>query len=103
LSSQLRNSERVVLAAKEYLRLLDTREQANRRRVSRATLSQYIETIRKAKEDQPVLPSLTMTQAGKNHLLSHESEFAIEAFVQTLERGLVPASVAMVEDAANTL
>ena len=100
---------KVVLAAKEYLRLLDThkyrsiREQATRRKVSHATLSRYVETIRKAKEDQPVLPSLTVTQAGKNRLLSHESELAIEAFVQKLERGLVPASVAMVEDAANTL
>jgi hypothetical protein len=75
---------KVALATKEYLRHLDThryrsiREQARRRGVSLATLSRYVEIIRKA----------------------NESELAI---IHTLERGLVPASVAMIGDAANTL
>ena len=80
-----------------------TRTWARRREVSLTTLSRYIEIIRKANEDEAVLPSLTVTQAGKNRNLCHESELAIESFVHILERGLVPASVAMIGDAANTL
>ena len=79
------SASKVVLATKEYLRHLDThryrsiREQARCRGVSLATLSRYVEIIRKA----------------------NESELAI---IHTLERhGLVPASVAMIGDAANTL
>ena len=106
------DQRRVARAAQEYLRLVDThefrsiREQARLRNVDRRTLARYIQIYRKAQEEDlhdPVLPALKPSNGGRNRLLSTEAELAIVSFVQTLERCLVPASMAIIEDAVNTI
>ena len=106
------DQRRVARAAQEYLSLVDTarfrtiRKQAELRNIDRHTLGRYIKIYRRAREEgirKPVLPALKPNHGGRNRLLSNEAELAIISFIETLERGLVPASITTIEEAVNTI
>jgi hypothetical protein len=106
------DQRRVARAAQEYLSLVDTarfrtiRKQAELRNIDRHTLGRYIRIYRRAREEgirKPVLPALKPNHGGRNRLLSNEAELAIISFIETLERGLVPASITTIEEAVNTI